>query len=119
MNKLNWLGALTVTAALLSGPAYADESTDVGDDVDDVLSLIELPEDASDTAREASAKGLDTANAAREDGRAFGQSMAEGRGEAGRERGEAARDAREGASDAAKEARDKAADMRPDNAGRR
>lgn len=42
-----------------------------------VTRTIELPVAASDLARERSRKGLDTANQARESGRAFGQSIAE------------------------------------------
>ena len=143
MNKLNWQVLLTVAAVALAGPVYAEEDNDgdtsntteeemevvmaeEGDDPEDIIKLLELPENASDTGRINSAKGLETANLAREDGRAFGQAMAEGRGEAGRAIGEAAREAaadiakeaRESASDRAQEARDKAANMRPENAGR-
>jgi flagellar biosynthesis/type III secretory pathway protein FliH len=128
MNKANWIW-LTMTAALLAGPTYADdESTDVGEDTmvviegdmtpEDIVSVIQLPEAASETARERAAKGLETANAAREDGQAFGREMSEGRGDAGREIGEAAReaaaniaqDARESASEIAEQARESAAD---------
>ena len=42
-----------------------------------VTRTIELPVAASDLARERSRKGLDTANQARESGRAFGQSIAD------------------------------------------
>jgi hypothetical protein len=42
-----------------------------------VTKTIELPAAAADIAREHSSKGLSTANQAREDGRAFGQSIAD------------------------------------------
>lgn len=38
--------------------------------------VLALPDEASDTAREHAQKGLDTANTAREDGRAFGEDTA-------------------------------------------
>jgi hypothetical protein len=128
MKKSNWL-SLMLAAALLAGPAYAEDedegSADVGDEdtivliddettVEDIVSQIRLPESASETAREKAAKGLETANAARDGGRAFGQSMAEGRGEAGRAIGEAARDARGSAADVAAEARQNASDVAND-----
>lgn len=42
-----------------------------------VTKTIELPAAASDVARDRSGKGQDTANQARESGRAFGQGVAE------------------------------------------
>jgi hypothetical protein len=128
MSKTKWL-SLVLASALLAGNAYAEDeqpaddvTMEVLDDEaapEDIISLIQLPDDASDTARENAAKGLETANAARADGRAFGQSMAELRGEHGREIGESAREAaadianeaRQSASDAAAEARQNAADV--------
>jgi hypothetical protein len=128
MTKANWIW-LTMAAALIAAPAYADdESTDVGEDTmvvidgdmtpEDIVSVIKLPDAASDIARENAGRGLDTANQAREDGQAFGREMSEGRGDAGREIGEAAReaaaniakDARESASEMAEQARESAAD---------
>jgi len=42
-----------------------------------MMNRIELPFAAAEQAREHAAGGLDTANRAREDGRAFGQAMSE------------------------------------------
>jgi hypothetical protein len=132
MSKMNWLG-LMLASALVTGPAYAEETAQEDDDLtmeviedgttpEHITSRIQLPDAASDVARENAAKGLATANAAREDGRAFGQGMAELRGEQGREIGAAAReaageiagDARQSATDAATEARQNAADVAAD-----
>lgn len=104
MKKFNLQVLLTVSAVLLAAPVYAEEPAP-GDDVDEVVSALTLPADASATAVEKSEKGLATANAAREGGRAFRWETAEAARAAG--------DARENAS----EARSKAASQRPD-AGR-
>ena len=98
------LSALLALGVLGAAPSFAD--TDVIDEEttpEEVMEQIALPEDASETALEASAQGLETANEARRDGRAFGQSQAERaredgramgaqRAEAARERAEAARE---------------------------
>lgn len=69
------------------------------DDPDEVFERIELPEQASAIAVERSERGLNTANTAREDGRAFGQSMAEEARERAGGAGESAEDARSEARD--------------------
>jgi hypothetical protein len=85
------LRSVLVAASLtLSGYAFAQDAEQTiallpeGAELPDVVTAaIDLPKDAdgeyrpSARAVESSAKGLATANAAREDGRAFGQSMAE------------------------------------------
>jgi hypothetical protein len=120
MRKSNWQVMLTASAMLLAGSAYAqDEEVVVGDDPEQILEALVLPDEASDTARIHAEHGLETANAARADGRAFGEAMAEGRGEIGREIAAAAREsaqavaeqARENATSAAAEARENAADI--------
>jgi hypothetical protein len=132
MKKSNWLW-LMVAGALMAGPAFADDDSENGDDVtlevidsettpEDIVKTITLPASASENGVANSAKGLETANAARAGGRAFGQGMAAGRGEAGRafgesmaaDRGEAGRAigeaARDAAAGAARDARQNAAD---------
>lgn len=63
--------------------------------IEEESELLSLPDEASDEGHENAAFGLDTANEARSDGRAFGEGQAESarehRGEAGREIGEEAR----------------------------
>ena len=80
-----------VTMEVMSDPE-ADEAEYVDE--------IELPESASDTARDNAAFGIDTANEARtkasEDGRAFGESVSRVAREQGRDAGNAA-NARDGA----------------------
>jgi hypothetical protein len=85
------LRSVLVAASLtLSGYAFAQDAEQTiallpeGAELPDVVTAaIDLPKDAdgeyrpSARAVDSSAKGLATANAAREDGRAFGQSMAE------------------------------------------
>jgi hypothetical protein len=118
MSKTNWL-ALMLISALLPGQAFADEpngeddeiTMEVIEDLQGDVSQIQLPTAASDVAQENAAYGLETANAAREDGRAFGQSMAEMRGAQG---GDIASEARQSAADAATDARQNAADVAAD-----
>lgn len=59
---------LDVTIRVVTSPADLPEA---------VTKTIELPPTASDVARERAARGLDTANQAREQGREFGRSVAE------------------------------------------
>lgn len=103
---------------LVATPVWADEEE--GDDVTmevvsdadadeaEFVDEIELPEDASDTARTDAAFGIDTANEARtkagEDGRAFGQSTAREAREQGRDASNAA-NARDGAGSGARDNR--------------
>lgn len=103
---------------LIATPVWADEEkvddvtmevvSDADADEAEFVDEIELPEDASDTARTNAAFGIDTANEARtrarEDGRAFGQSTAEQAREQGRDASDAAR-ARDGAGEAARDNR--------------
>lgn len=89
-----------------------DEDTSL-DSVLESFSIIELPGEASDTARERSAAGLDTANPARERGGEFGREMADKAREQGSDLGrEAAGDAREFGDAAREEAREQAGDSR-------
>jgi len=83
MNKK--AGIAVVAMFLLTGVAVADDqlldvTISVVQSPNDlpaaVTRTIELPAAASDVARERSAKGLDTANQAREMGRTFGQGIA-------------------------------------------
>lgn len=79
MHKFSKTMALALfVSAPLSVPAFADGETDDLDvtvsvveadgSVEDVVNVIELPEEASEVARETSAFGLATANAARQRG---------------------------------------------------
>jgi len=135
MSKTNWL-ALMLTTAMLTGQAFAEETDEAvaeddelvmevieeGTTPGDIISRIRLPDAASEVGRTNAARGADTANAAREGGRAFGQGMAEARGEQGREIGASAREAaadiaseaRQSAANAAAEARQNAADVAAD-----
>ncbi len=79
-------GIIAVAAFLFVGIAMADDQTlDVtirviqspNDLPAAVTRTIELPVAASDRARERSRQGLETANQARESGRAFGQGIAD------------------------------------------
>lgn len=79
-------GIIAVAVFLFAGAAMADErpldvTISVVQSPNDlpaaVTKTIELPATASDVARERSGKGLDTANQARQHGRAFGQEIAE------------------------------------------
>lgn len=109
--------AMGLPLALSAGYLQAQETEDdldvtmsvleEGETPDAALEPIALPEDASETAVESSAAGLATANAAREDGRAFGASRAE----EARQRGAEAREqGRERADEALGNARDRVKD---------
>ncbi len=103
---------------LISTPVWADEEegndirmevvNDPDSDEAGFVDEIELPEGASDTARDNAAFGIDTANEARtkagEDGRAFGQSTAQEAREQGRDANNAA-NARDGAGSGARDNR--------------
>ena len=109
MNALERHTAGALLVVLLAVPGWfevarADDAVtmEVVDDADaderDYVDDIELPETASETARDKAAFGLDTANEARkraeEDGRSFGQATAREAREAreqGRDAGNAAR----------------------------
>lgn len=118
--------AMILTLGLLgASPLYAqDEDTMIVIDdettIDEVTNVLELPEDASAEAVENSAFGVDTANRAREDGRAFGEQQAaeaRSRGQEARETaGESARDNARDAADRGSDARDAGDDAR-DGAG--
>ncbi len=102
------LSTLLAVSVLGISPSFADteapEVVDPDATPEEVMEHIALPEDASEEAVAASARGLETANEARRDGRAFGQARAEEAREQGRnmgaDRAEAAREraqsAREG-----------------------
>ena len=105
--NLRLLLLLSIPAAgLIAMPVLANENDDdpvtmqameESDDPDEVFEQIELPEQASEVAVEASEHGLATANAAREEGREFGQATAEEARERAGETGEdALEDARDG-----------------------
>lgn len=95
---------------LMAAPVWADEEprddvtmevvSDPEADEAEFVDEIELPESASDTARDNAAFGIDTANEARtkasEDGQAFGESVSREAREQGRDAGNAA-NARDGA----------------------
>lgn len=86
-------------------PIYADTMVVIDEDtsVDDVANVLELPENVSPEAATNSTRGLDTANAAREGGREFGEQQAA----SARSRGQDAREnAGAGARDNAGSARD-------------
>jgi len=76
---------IAVAAALAAPIAWADELGGVEMDVLDAqgtpnpasTKILALPAKASDKARERAQKGLDKANAARQDGRAFGEATSE------------------------------------------
>ncbi len=78
-------GIIAAAALSFAGIAMADQPLDVTISVVQspndlpaaVTKTIELPAAASDVGRERSMKGLDTANQARESGRALGQSIAD------------------------------------------
>jgi hypothetical protein len=96
------LGLFSATAAMAQDEdtmIVIDEDTSLESVVEE-FSILELPDSASDTARESAASGLDTANQAREQGSDFGREMADTAREEGREMGmEAAEEAREQADD--------------------
>jgi hypothetical protein len=75
---------------------------------EDIVGEIELPAGAAQEAHENAAKGLETANAAREGGRAFGQARAE---EARAEAAATGDDAQESAESTAEAARESAKDI--------
>lgn len=86
-----------------------DEDVAVSDDEESVEhAVIELPAEASEQARESAAFGLDTANAAREGGRAFGQERADEARERVAERREEAR--QQAGQERAAEARERASE---------
>lgn len=86
-NDMMRKSGLVVAVLLLlpAGAALADQPLDVtirvvsspADLPAAVTKTIELPAAASDVARDRAAKGLDTANQARELGREFGQAIAD------------------------------------------
>ena len=86
MRKFQW--ALAAAVSLLATPAaFADDNKLDGLEMDVMdahatpneasTRVLTLPAEASDTAREHAQAGLDKANAAREDGAAFGEATAE------------------------------------------
>lgn len=108
------LGLIGATPAFAQGdegpPEDAITVVDENATPDEIMNRIELPEGRPDQAAEASAYGLETANAAREQGRDFGQERAEQAREQAQEFGESqAAEARERATEGA---RDQAIDER-------
>lgn len=93
------LGTAPVLAQQASTPpaTVTMQVLEEGEEADELFERIELPEDASEQARESARQGLDIANAARAGGREFGQAVAD----EARERGgaEAADEARAAARD--------------------
>ena len=85
-SKFNLMMAL-LFGLTMSPVAYADEADDMDEATitvvdesetpEDVVKVIALPEQASPTAVEKSASGLETANNAKENGSDFGQQVAE------------------------------------------
>lgn len=113
MQTMKMIAAYTASILLLgliATPVWAQEEggddvtmevvSDADADEAEFVDEIELPEEASDTARDNAAFGINTANEARteasEDGRAFGESTSREAREQGRDAGNAA-DARDGA----------------------
>ncbi|MDQ2076906.1 hypothetical protein [Marinimicrobium sp. ABcell2] len=101
------LGFLASVALFTAAPLHAQEDTLIVIDdettVEEVTKVLELPVEAAAEATENAARGLDTANAAREGGREFGAKQAED----ARERGNEARDnAGQSARERAQDARD-------------
>lgn len=104
MKRITTYTAGILLLGLIATPVWAQEED--GDDVTmevvsdadadeaEFVDEIELPEEASDTARENAAFGIDTANEARtkarDDGRAFGESTSREAREQGRDAGNAA-----------------------------
>lgn len=87
MKKMKQM-TLVAFAALFSGQVFADEVAadldvtmtviaDEGEAAQAVEGIIELPEQAADTARASAEAGITTANEAREDGQESGRSIAE------------------------------------------
>ncbi|MDQ2076909.1 hypothetical protein [Marinimicrobium sp. ABcell2] len=105
------LGFLASVALFAAAPLHAQEDTMIviDDDttVEEVTNVIELPTEAAVQAAENAARGLDTANAARDGGREFGASQAEN----ARERGKEARD------NAGQNARERGRDARDNKGG--
>jgi hypothetical protein len=107
---------LAASFALLTPVVHADEdSTTVvaeGQQPDDAVTTVALPDQASDKGKESSASGLETANAARE---AHGNETSADARELGRELGErTAEEARD--SNPSQEIRETAGDARSDTA---
>ncbi len=130
MNTQRFALVMLTSGLLLGGPAMAQTDMDTEEDTmtvvdmdgapEDVVNVLELPDVAAEAAVEAAARGLGTAERAREDGRAFGEQQAERAREDGRafgrEQGESARerarDARESAGESARDqAQERARDM--------
>lgn len=107
--QLPIFAALVISASLLAAPAVAqDENTtddldvsltvvEAGQGAESAINSIELPEQASETARENAAFGLETANEARKKGL---EKAAEGQAKAREAREKAARLASEAGSQA-------------------
>jgi len=111
MTTLGLIASITLFAAAPLHAQEEDTMVVIDDDttVDEVANVIELPSEAAAEAVENAARGLDTANAAREGGREFGEAQAEN----ARERGREARDS------AGQDARDRARDARDNQGGAR
>lgn len=86
ISGIHW-ASVALVALLASPAAFADDHAldglemdvmDAHDKPNDASTkTLALPDEASDTAREHAQRGLDKANAAREDGAGFGESTAE------------------------------------------
>ncbi len=82
MNPKKFHGGLIalLAAMALSGPVAADDS-EVASDPEATEGDVSVPEEAANEGRENSAYGIDQANAAREDGRAYGDTRSEAAGD--------------------------------------
>ena len=84
-----YLGSIAVILGLAALPLAMHAEEESMEIIEDAHEVLTLPDDAADEARENAAFGLETANEARADGRAFGERRAEAarqhRGEAGLE----------------------------------
>jgi hypothetical protein len=112
---------LAASFALLTPVVHADDDTDSttvvaeGQQPDDAVTTLALPDQASDKAKESAASGLETANAARE---LHGNETAADARELGREFGErTAEEARD--SNPSQQIRETAGDARSDTAADR
>lgn len=124
--QFSLLTAILLMASLTAAPALAqdaetDDDLDVSviessDNAESAVSKIELPEEASDEARENAASGLETANEAREKGQEGRDTAREARENAAGQASEAANQAQEArnagasAADTARDASNDAAD---------
>lgn len=116
---------LAFSAAFLVVTAYAEDApedvtmmvVEEGAMPEDIVGEIELPAGAAQEAHENAAKGLETANAAREGGRAFGQARAEEARAEAAATGDDAQESAESTAEAARESAENVAESARESAG--